>query len=146
MPPAMNHPFRIKLDIWLARIGSIHAWFWLVLWAMVGVTGLADYFSGVKDTAFDLTLSLLCLGLAVLHVLMVKSCRKTKKLVKDFRVYGPALARVPDKSVPELAKVLNTPAEQVTAQIQEMCKRGYFNGYLDHQAKKLVFLRSSSSI
>ena len=70
---------------------------------------------------------------------LLLASRKTKRLIRDFRLYGPVLAHEPDKSVPQLAKTLNKPLEEVQGQLSEMCRRGYFNGYLDHQRQQLVF-------
>ena len=71
--------------------------------------------------------------------------RKTKRLIKDFRLFCPVLAHEPDKFVPQLAATLNKPLVEVKSQLIEMCRRGYFNGYLDHQRQQLVFAAQSSS-
>ena len=46
MAKGQQNQARIFLDIWLARLGSVFAWVWLVFWALIGVTGIGMYVLG----------------------------------------------------------------------------------------------------
>ena len=135
----VQRPGRIALDVWLARFGSVFAWFFLVFWFLAAVLGLGDVLLDGKRDTVDIVMPFVALGLAALHGRLALSCRETKRLATDFRVYCAALAREQDKSLPELAAALNLPLGEVTEKIGEMCRRGYFNGYVDHRDKRLVF-------
>ena len=130
---------RTILDIWIARFGSIFAWTWMVIWAMMGIVGMSDLISGKAPETVDKVMPFVCVAMAALHFLLIRKCRKTKALVRDFRLYSSVLAKEPNRSIVEMAKTLNIPAETAAANVQEMCRRGYFNGYLDHQAQRMVF-------
>lgn len=131
--------YRVFLDTWLCRIGRIFAWAWLVFWALIGVVGLGSLFDGQPKETLDYTMPFLCLGLAWLHVLLLRYIRKTTDLLSDFRLFAPALARQADKSIPALSAALNRPQEVVAQRLQAMCRRGYLNGYIDHQQRRVVF-------
>ena len=145
MKNAQNNPFRILCDTWLARIGSVHAWFWLGLWVMMGVVGLGDLLKGTTTDTTSQVMPFVCFGLAAAHVPLLIATRRTKRLIRDFRTYCPVLAQEPDKSVSQLADTLNRPMPEITSQLEEMCRRGYFNGYLDHQMQKLMFVAAQTS-
>lgn len=145
MANEQNNPFRIVCDTWLARIGSFNAWFWLILWTLMGIVGLGDWMNGKAADTVDKVMPFVSFGFAAANILLLLASRKTKRLIKDFRLYGPVLAHEPDKSVPQLAAALNKPLVEVKSQLIEMCRRGYFNGYLDHQRQQLVFAAQPSS-
>ena len=130
---------RTILDTWIARFGSVFAWTWMVIWAMMGIVGISDLISGNAPETVDKVMPFVCVAMAALHFLLIRKCRKTKALVRDFRAYCAVLSGNSDHSLPRLAQTLNIPAETVAANVQEMCRRGYFNGYLDHQAQRIVF-------
>ncbi|MDO5325704.1 MAG: hypothetical protein Q4G00_03170 [Clostridia bacterium] len=130
---------RTILDIWIARFGSAFAWFWMVLWAMMGIVGMSDLISANAPETVDKVMPFVCIGMAALNFLLIIKCRKTKALVRDFRLYCAVLAKQPEHSIDKMAQVLNIPVETAAANVQEMCRRGYFNGYLDHQARRIVF-------
>ena len=132
-------PFRIILDLWIARIGSVIAWVWFVFWALMGVTGVGMYVLGKAGNSTEKILSFACLGLAALHWLIIRACRKTKDLELDFHLYCAIFANEPDKSIPEVAKAMKEPVSTVMSQLKEMCRRGYFNGYIDHRQQRMVF-------
>ena len=145
MAKGQQNQARIFLDIWLARLGSVFAWVWLVFWGMIGIVGLGEILFGNAQDAMDWVMPLVCLGLAYLHYLLVKAARKTKELVADFRLYCAVFARTPDKSIPDLAAALNVSPDAAMSSLQEMCKRGYFNGYIDHVHKQMRFSCAPSS-
>ena len=139
MPNKQYRPFRITVDLWVARIGSIAAWVWLVFWALMGVTGLGMFLSGQADDTTEKILPFFCLGLAALHWLAVKACRHTKELELNFHLYCAIFAREPNKSIQEVAKAVKEPVSSVMADLKEMCRRGYFNGYIDYRTECMVF-------
>ena len=130
---------RTILDIWIARFGSVFAWTWMVIWAMLAIVGISDLISANAPKTVDKVMPFICIAIAALHFLLIRKCRKTKALVRDFRLYCAVLAKQPEHSIDEMAKILNIPSEIAAANVQEMCRRGYFNGYLDHQARRIVF-------
>ena len=134
-----NRPFRIMVDLWIARIGSIFAWVWFVFWALMGVTGVGLFILGEAENATEKILPFFCLGLAALHWLLIRACRRTKELELDFHLYCAIFAREPSKSIPEVAKAMKEPVSVVMKDLTEMCRRGYFNGYIDHRKQCMVF-------
>ena len=132
-------PFRITLDLWLARFGSVFGWVWMIFWIVPGVYGLFEVILGKAETTADFVMPWICFGLAFPHYLIIRSARKTRALIADFRVYCAVFAQEPDKSIPEAAKALKEPVETVFRQLKEMCGRGYFNGYIDHRTQRMVF-------
>ena len=126
---------RVVLDIWIARLGSVFGWIFLVFWTMMGVVGLAELGSAPDTT--HRVMPFVCLGLAALHYLLIRAMRKTKDLVGDFRLYSSVLAQDPDKEIAGIANALKIPQEQVTRRMQEMCRRGYFNGHIDFKAQRM---------
>ena len=86
---------RVVLDIWIARLGSVFGWIFLVFWTMMGAVGLAEL--GSAEDATHRVMPFVCLGLAALHYLLIRAMRKTKDLVGDFRLYSSVLAQDPDK-------------------------------------------------
>lgn len=132
-------PFRIGLDLWVARIGSIFAWVWFVFWALIGVTGVGMYVFGEAENATEKILPFFCLGLAALHWLAIRACRRTKDLELDFHLYCAIFAKEPNKSIKEVAKAMREPMSIVMKDLTEMCRRGYFNGYIDHRTECMVF-------
>ena len=132
-------PFRITVDLWVARIGSIFAWVWFVFWALMGVTGVGMYIFGEAENATEKILPFACLGIAAIHWMLIKFCRRTKDLELDFHLYCAIFAKEPNKSIAEVAKAMKEPVSVVMADLKEMCRRGYFNGYIDHRTKCMVF-------
>ncbi len=139
MPNKQYRPFRIIMDLWVARIGSIAAWVWLVFWALMGVTGVGMFISGQAEDTTEKILPFFCLGLAALHWLAVKACRRTKELELNFHLYCAIFAKEPNKSIQEVAKAVREPVSDVMADLKEMCRRGYFNGYIDYRTERMVF-------
>ena len=117
MKNEQNNPFRIQCDIWLARIGSAFAWFWLVLWVLIGMVGLGDLMNGKSAETVDKVMPFVSFGFAAANMPLLLASRKTKRLIKDFRLYCPVLAHEPDKSIPQLAAALNKPLEEVKGQL-----------------------------
>ena len=77
MKNAQNNPFRILCDTWLARIGSVHAWFWLGLWVMMGVVAVAAFVLARRRRtvygAVILGITVFC-GLFLLETTVVLRC------------------------------------------------------------------------
>ena len=132
-------PIRITIDLWVARIGSVIGWVWFVFWALMGVTGVGMWVFGQAKDAAEKILPFFLLGLAALHWLFIRFCRRTKDLELDFHLYCAIFAKEPNKSIPEVAKAVNEPVSDVMANLTEMCRRGYFNGYIDHRTQCMVF-------
>ena len=132
MAKGQQNQARIFLDIWLARLGSVFAWVWLVFWGVIGVAGFF-----VIHGADEIYLPVICLGLAALHALIIRSARRTKDLVKDFRLYSSVLAH--DRNVNDLSAAVGSTREEVLKKLREMCRRGYFNGHLDLKNDAMVF-------
>ena len=126
---------RIILDIWIARLGSVFGWVFLVFWAMMGIVGLANI--GEAQDGMDRVLPFVCLGLAALHYLLIRAMKKTRDLVGDFRLYSAVLAQDPDKEISGIANALKIPQEQVVKRLQEMCRRGYFSGHINFQTQQM---------
>ena len=126
---------RVVLDIWIARIGAVIGWIFLVFWALMGIVGLAEL--GSAEDATHRVMPFVCLGLAALHYLLIRAMRKTKDLVGDFRLYSSVLAQDPDKEIAGIANALKIPQEQVTRRMQEMCRRGYFSGHINFKAQRM---------
>lgn len=146
MPPKQFRPFRITLDIWLARFGSLFGWVWLVFWALIGVVGLGECLSGQAKETTDIFLSFFCLGLAALHYLLIRACRNTKHLVGQFRLFCAFFAHNAEKSIPDAARALNLPLDTAMKELEALCRRGYFNGYIDRRLQRMVFPAESSSL
>lgn len=131
--------FRVFLDTWLARIGRVFAWVWLVFWALIGVTGLGMMFDGQPKESTDYVLPFFCLGLAALHWLLLRYIRRSGALIDDFHLYCSVLATQREKSIPDLAATLKQPESVVMNRLQTMCRRGYIHGHIDYPNKRLVF-------
>ena len=123
----------------MARIGSVIGWVYLVVWALFGVTGIGMWIFGKAEDATEKILPFVFLGIAALHWLLVKFCRRTKDLELDFHLYCAILSKEPDKSIEEVAKAVEEPVSVVLANLKEMRRRGYFNGYIDHRNMRMVF-------
>lgn len=130
---------RVFLDTWLARIGKLVGWVWGVFWAMIGVVGLGMAIFKELDGSIDIIMPLVSLGLAALHYLLIRFCNRTSDLVLDFHLYCSFFAREQDKSIPALAAAMHEPEQHVMGQLKEMCRRGYFNGFIDYQQRRMIF-------
>ena len=127
--------FRITLDIWIARLGLIFGWIFLVFWAMMGIVGLAEL--GEARDGVHRVMPFVCLGLAALHYLLIRAMADTKALVEDFRLYSSVLAQDPEKEIPGIAEALRIPQEQVMKRLQAMCRRGYFSGHINFGTQRM---------
>ena len=126
---------RIILDTWIARIGSVFGWVCLVFWAIMAAVGLSEL--PVAKRSVDYVAPFICLGLAGVHYLLIRTMKRTKELVKDFRLYSSVLAQDPDKEISGISAALNIPEEQVMKRLQEMCSRGYFSGHINFHLKRM---------
>ena len=126
---------RVVLDIWIARIGAVIGWIFLVFWALMGIVGLTELPSARDNVA--VVMPFVCLGFAALHYLLIRAMKRTRDLVADFRLYSAVLAQDPDKDITGIADALKIPQEQVTRRLQEMCRRGYFSGHINFKAQRM---------
>ena len=130
-----KNKFRITLDIWVARLGMIFGWIFLVFWSMMAIVGLAEL--GEAKDSVHRVMPFVCIGLAALHYLLIRRMRSTRKLVEDFRLYSSVLAQDREKEIPGIADALKIPQETVMRRLQEMCRRGYFNGHINFKAQRM---------
>ena len=138
--PTRHNAQRVLTDTWFARLKRVIAWLGIVFWLIISIGGFSDLVhKEVHENTADYYMPYVSIALAGLHVWMLFSAGRRARLVRDFRAYCAVLAQEPDKSIPDLAAALNRPMEEVEAQIKRMCARGYFNGYVDWQRRRMVF-------
>ena len=136
---AQQNISRIRRDRWFSRLGRVFSWAGLIFWAMIGLVGLGKVLSGEAADSIDHVMIWVCAGLAGLHLWLLCRAYRIKGLLRDFRLYCAVFAREPDKSIPELAAALNLSPEKAEQRLNAMCRRGYFNGYVDHQRQRMLF-------
>ena len=68
MANEQNNPFRIVCDTWLACIGSFNAWFWLILWTLMGIVGLGDWMNGKAADTVDKVMPFVSFGFAAANI------------------------------------------------------------------------------
>ena len=134
----MKRKTRIMLDILIAHAGGVFGWVMMLFWLMTCAGGFM-----IMKGPGDLFLPILCLGFAALHWLIIRSARRTRELVKDFRLYSSILAG--DRSLDNLCAVLGLEREKVLKNLREMCRRGYIDGYLDMKLDKMAFNKTEES-
>jgi hypothetical protein len=135
-----QNAFRVLLDTWLDRLGRIIAWVGLVFWAVIAVAGFVMLFGeSTHDNSADYYMPFVCFGLAALNGWALLSIRRRHALLSDFRRYCAVFVREPGKSIPDLAATLGVSEETVMRQLEKMCRRRYFNGYIDHSRSCMVF-------
>ena len=135
-----QNAFRVRMDAWMGRLGGAIAWTGLILWAVFAIAGFSSLLSEKShDNPADYYMPYVCVGLAALNGWALISIGRRRALLSDFRRYCAVFAREPDKSIPDLAAAVGVPAEKVMRQLEKMCRRGYFNGYIDHRTKQMVF-------
>ncbi len=78
-------------------------------------------------------------GLAALNGWALFSIRRLRMLLSDFGRYCAIFAREPEKSIPDLAATAGVSEETALRQLEKMCRRRYFNGYIDHKRQCMVF-------
>ena len=130
---------RVWVDLWIARIGAVWVWFWFVLWILVGIVGITEIVGGKETEPLDYAMPFICFGLAVVHIPLIRSFRRTKELVADFRLYSSAFSGAGEKNVDVICRSCGTDSQTVQKRIQEMCRRGYFTGHFDLSEQTLVF-------
>ena len=128
----MDRRPRIILDTLIAHAGALFGWVNTVFWGLIGVAGFF-----VIHGADEIWMPVISLGLAALHALIIRSARRTKDLVKDFRLYSSVLAQ--DRSVSDLSEAVGSTREEVLKKLREMCRRGYFNGHIDLKTDTMTF-------
>ena len=116
-------------DIWVARIGSVFGWILIALFLLAGLV------SFLMDPPY-IVIGIVLLVIAALMIVLLFSFRKTRNRVKGFRYYANAL--VHDKSITNLSANVGEPKEEITKKLQQMCRRGYFDGYVDIKGDRLV--------
>ena len=127
------------MDLWIARIGAVWVWFWFVLWILVGIVGITEIVGGKETEPLDYAMPFICFGLAVVHIPLIRSFRRTKELVSDFRLYSSVFSGAGEKNVDVICRSCGTDSQTVQKRIQEMCRRGYFTGHFDLSEQTLVF-------
>ena len=130
-----NKKYRVALDIWIARLGSVFGWICLVFWAVMGIFGLAEL--GEAQDGVHRAMPFVSIGLAALHVPLILATHRTKKLVADFRLYSSILAQDPGREIAGIAEALKIPQETAVRRLQEMCRRGYFSGHINFTAQRM---------
>lgn len=136
---AVNNAFRVRLDTFRAGAGRIIGWIGALFWGIIGIVGLSEALHGDAAEPVNRALVIICLMLTGLHVWLILSSAGIRDLIRDFRLYSAMLAKDEEKSVLRLAQRISLPLESVLQRLQKMCKRGYFNGYLDHKDQCLYF-------
>jgi len=136
---AVNNAFRVRLDTFLACAGRIVGWIGALFWGVIGIVGLSEYLHGDAVQPVHRAMLFVCLILTGLHVWLILSSSGIRDLIRDFRLYSAMLAKDEEKSVLRLSQRIHLPLESVLQKLQKMCRRGYFNGYLDHQDQCLYF-------
>lgn len=126
-------------------------WFGLIFWATVGAVGFLDVVQGYKtqeidgvqtQTALetvDYVATILCLVFAALHIWMILSARRKKRMEEDFRHFSAFFSTQTEKSIPALAQSLARPEDEIVSRVEALCKKGYFNGFVDHRTRRLCF-------
>ncbi len=125
--------FRVILDFWIARIGLAFGWVCLVFWGMISVIALTD----TKEEPLDWGMTGICIGLAVVHWLLIRRTQDTKELIEQFRLYSSLIAQGND-TISALAEKLSAAEEDVMKNLQRMCRRGYIHGHVDLQERRLA--------
>ena len=124
---------RVVLDLWIARIGAAFVWFCFIFWSMISIAALVEK----KEEPLDWAMIPICIGLAVVHYLLIRRMRATRDLVGNFRLYSSLIAQGNDQ-ISALAEKLNLSEEEVMKNLQAMCRRGYFHGHMDFQSRRLA--------
>ena len=137
---------RIWIDLWIARIGSAIAWFFFLTWTLAGIVGITELLNGEAKDHLDHWMPLICFGIAALHFILIRSFRKTRSLIGDFRLYSSVFSGSETKSVSEIAKKIHADPSVIRERLQEMCRRGYFSGHFDFPEEKMVFADVSPSV
>jgi hypothetical protein len=119
------------------------AWAGLVLWTILAIAGFSMLFGEKShENPADYYMPYVSVGLAALNGLALLSIRRRHALLSDFRRYCAVFVREPGKSIPDLAATLGVPEETAMRQLEKMCKRRYFNGYIDYKRQCMVFTGS----
>ena len=135
-----QNTFRVRLDTWMDHLGRVIAWIGLVFWITLAIAGFATLFAeSSHENPADYYMPYVCVGLAALNGWALLSIRRRHALLSDFRRYCAVFVREPGKSIPDLAATLGVPEETVMRQLEKMCGRRYFNGYIDHSRSCMVF-------
>ena len=148
-----KHPSatRVQRDGFLRRFLRALGWIGLVFWGLIALMGFIDMIRGYKTAGrvgdalrlpletVDYAAPCVCVLLAAGHVWMLRHSRRLKRMAEDFRLFSGFFAVQPEKSIPRLAAGLNRSPQDVTDQLQALCKRGYFNGFIDHQTQCVRF-------
>ena len=140
-----QNTFRVLLDTWMDHVGRVIAWIGLVSWITLAIAGFVTLFGeSSHENPADYYMPYVCVGLAALHGWALLSIRRRHALLSDFRRYCAVFVREPGKSIPDLAATLGVSEETVMRQLEKMCRRRYFNGYIDHSRSCMVFARQQN--
>ena len=133
---------RMMLVLGASRLGSFLGWGGLSFWLFI--TGATIFELPEAKDALDWGMPLICGGLAVAHYLLIRYAKKSRQTLQTFRLYSAYLAQ--NSSVAALAESIGEPKAEVMKQVQEMCRRGYYNGHLDVGTERLVLNQEEGSV
>lgn len=125
-----------------ARKSRRRGWILFAVFAPLFAVSVPDLFR--ETDAGDKGMTVMCGFLAILGLWKVYSAFRTDQLQKRFRLYSSFFSESSQKSVAGLSAALNLPRERVLSDLQEMCSRGYFDGFLDMQSECLIFHRAGN--
>ncbi len=125
---------RTVIDLWIARIGSVFGWVWFVFWAGITIAGIFEL-PNAKDS-MDYAFPIISGLLAAAHYLLIRTAKRTRSLVQEFRLYARFLAG--NKSVNALCAAVGQSRETVLRNLMTMCRRGYIKGHIDPEADEVV--------
>ena len=137
----MERKARVIIDIWIARIGTVFGWFWFVIYALVSIVAVCDLFDAKE--ALDWAMPVICIGLALLHFLLIRVSKRTRELISDFQYYALLLGK--DNSISALCQKVKEPRSLVEQKLKEMCRRGYFKGRIDFEQGRLILTHAGEA-
>ena len=146
-----KHTQRIPRIGSTGRLLTALGWGGVIFWGTIAVMGALDIFRGYTThdvngeqvvsalETVDYVATVLCAVFAALHIWMILSGRRAKQRAEDFRRFTAFFAAQTEKSIPALAASLNRPEAEVISRVEDLCRKGYFNGFVDHRTRSLCF-------
>ena len=126
----------------IPRIGSTGrlltalGWGGVIFWGTIAVMGALDIFRGY--TTHDVNGEQVVSALETVDYVATVLCAVFAAL-QDFRRFTAFFAAQTEKSIPALAASLNRPEAEVISRVEDLCRKGYFNGFVDHRTRSLCF-------
>ena len=137
---------RVWIDLWISRIGSVIVWFFFAFWLLIALVGVAELLDLKKKESLDYFMPLICFGIALLHFFLIRSFRKTKALIRDFRMFSSVFSKSSTKSIRDIEEALHADPEWIRNRLIEMCSRGYFHGHFDFSEQRIILSASGPSV